>query len=654
MKSFLRQLSKLSAVAAAFGVAVTLAPSASAAQFNQQSIDNNRVVAVAEPVNNGRFFKLLIIEQISSARRCWQEQPGNPATIEPLLLNFDFTGICGRSSDSNGYSVRVAGEDLGSRYRLQIERQGDNLVLVAVPSLLQRGLPRLELGRSQGSANDFVKIELDAGWSMARRVYQGQTLGHVYLTNNQSLDVLLAAAGAERPAPGPTTPTPSPSNRPQLPPPTIGQPGSSSNADVDYQVVVPGSSAILRSRVNAVEPGAFRTTANGQAVIQAGRFRERARASELQQRLVDAGLSAQIVETARATAPQPTPPANNVLYQVIVPGSSALLRARVNQVEAGAFRTTVNGQTVIQAGRFQERARASELQQRLVDAGLSAQIVEIGQVTFSQPTPSASSNVLYQVIVPGSSALLRARVNQVEAGAFRTTVNGQTVIQAGRFQEQVRANNLQQRLQAEGLDARIVQTTATVPPSNPSPSAPARPAQQGEVLVMIDPGHGGRDPGAVGNGLQEKEINLFISRRVRSTLEQRGYRVAMTRNSDVEVDLQPRVDIAERANATVFVSIHANAISLSRPEVNGLETYYFSTGRSLAQSIQSRVLRSTNLRDRGVRQARFYVLRNTSMPAVLVETGFITGREDSARFQSNAAREQIADAIAQGIIDYLR
>ncbi|MEO0867795.1 MAG: DUF3747 domain-containing protein [Cyanobacteria bacterium J06642_11] len=581
MNSLLRQLTTLSAVAATFGAALTLPSKASAAQFNQQPIDGNRVVAVAEPVNNGRFFKLLIIEQVSTARRCWQEQPGVPTTIEPLLLNFDFTGICGRSSDSNGYSVRIGGEDLGSRYRLQVENRGDRLVLVAAPSPLQRGLPKLELGRSQGIANDFVKIELDAGWSMARRVYNGQILGHTYLTNNQSLDAVIAAAGVSRPTsppaqPAPTRPTPLPPTRPQLPPPTIGRPAPENNTNVDYQVVVPGSSAILRSRVNAVEPGAFRTTANGQAVIQAGRFRERARANELQQRLRQAGLSAQILETARVSTPPPT--------------------------------TTPAGQ------------------------------------------------VIYQVVVPGSSALLRARVSRVEPGAFRTTVNGQTVIQAGRFREQARATSLSQRLQADGLNAQIIQTTETAsrPPTTPSPSTPTRPAQRGEVLIMLDPGHGGRDPGAVGNGLQEKEINLFISRRVKSTLEQRGYRVAMTRNSDVELDLQPRVNIAERANATVFVSIHANAISLSRPEVNGLETYYFSSGRSLAQSIQNSILRVTNLRDRGVRQARFYVLRNTSMPAVLVETGFITGREDSNRFKSTAAREQIADAIAQGIIDYIR
>lgn len=579
MKSLLRQLTTLSAIAATTCSAViTLPLNVSAAQFGQQPIADDRIVAVAEPVNNGRFYKLLIIEQLSSVRRCWQEQGSNPTTVNPLLLTFDFSGICGRSSDSNGYSVRVDGEDLGSRYRLQVEQQGDTLVLVASPSPLQRGLPKLELGRSTGIANDFVKLELDPGWTLTRRVYNGQPLGHVYLTNNQPLDTVIAASGASRPTSPPSTmprplPTPPSGSRP------LPRPGSPprNNENVDYQVIVPGSSSLLRSRVNAVEPGAFRTTVNGQSVIQAGRFREQTRANELRQRLVQAGLAAQIVETtAQVSTPAPSTP---------------------------------------------------------------------------------SGNVVYQVIVPGSSTLLRSRVNAVQPGAFRTTVNGQTVIQAGRFREQPRANQLQTRLQNAGLDARIVQTTDTVasPPSSPSPRLPTPAAQQGEVLVMIDPGHGGRDPGAVGrNGLLEKEINIFIARRLQNTLEQRGYRTALTRTQDVELDLQPRVDIAERANATIFVSIHANAISLSRPEVNGLETYYYSTGRNLARAIHSSVLRSTDLRDRGVRQARFYVLRNTSMPAVLVETGFVTGSEDAARFQSTAAREQIADAIAQGIIDYLR
>lgn len=173
-------------------------------------------------------------------------------------------------------------------------------------------------------------------------------------------------------------------------------------------------------------------------------------------------------------------------------------------------------------------------------------------------------------------------------------------------------------------------------------------------MVVLDPGHGGRDPGAIGiGGLREKDINTTISNRVQQRLQAAGVTVLMTRNSDYWVDLGPRADFANRAGADVFVSIHANAISMDRPEVNGLETYYYSSGQRLAQSIHSRVLRSTDLGDRGVRQARFYVLRHTSMPAVLVETGFVTGATDAARFRNPTAVNQIADAIAQGVLDYL-
>jgi len=172
--------------------------------------------------------------------------------------------------------------------------------------------------------------------------------------------------------------------------------------------------------------------------------------------------------------------------------------------------------------------------------------------------------------------------------------------------------------------------------------------------VMIAPGHGGRDPGAIGiGGLREKDINTTISNRLRQQLQAAGLTVLMTRDSDVYVSLEGRTQMANRAGADLFVSIHANAISMSRPEVNGLETYYLSSGERLARSIHSSVLRNTDMRDRGVRQARFYVLRHTTMPAVLVETGFVTGAEDAARFRDPAAVNRIADGIARGILDYL-
>ncbi|MEL6249549.1 MAG: DUF3747 domain-containing protein [Cyanobacteria bacterium J06627_15] len=576
----LRKLTTFAAVAATAWLSPTAA--AFAQQFDARPIPSNRVVAVAEPVRDGQLYNLLIIQQISDVRRCYEERGDNPTTVDPLLRNFDFSGLCSRSSDSNGYSVRLAGED--TRYRLQVVRRDGYLALVASPSPLQRNLPTIEIGRSDGIANDFVKIELNAGWQMSSRIYNGQTLGHIYLESDRSLDQVIADAGGASPSPSPRpspSPSPSPVPRPSLPsPPSTGQPlpspGGGSDSNVSYRVVVPGSSELLRRRVVAVAPGSFRTTVNGQSVIQAGRFNERNRAEELQRELSRADLTAQIVQTQGRVTPAPPSSGGDVFYQVIVPGSSDILRSRVNAVEPGAFRTNVNGRAVIQAGLFRESARADDLRRRLAAADLPVEVIQ-GRGAITTPSPS------------------------------------------------------------------------------PTPTPTPLPPRQGRILVMIDPGHGGRDPGAIGiGGLREKDINITISRRVQDQLEAAGIQVVMTRTNDSAVSLQGRVDLAERANATVFVSIHANAISLSRPEVNGLETYYYSSGLTLARTIHNRILQNVSMADRGVRRARFYVLRNTSMPAVLVETGFVTGRDDAARFRNPAAVQEIADSIAQGIIDYVR
>ena len=178
----------------------------------------------------------------------------------------------------------------------------------------------------------------------------------------------------------------------------------------------------------------------------------------------------------------------------------------------------------------------------------------------------------------------------------------------------------------------------------------------GRVVVTIDPGHGGRDPGAVGiGGLQEKQVIFPISLRVAELLESQGVVVVMTRREDVAVDLQTRADIANQAGSNLFVSIHANSISLSRPDVNGIESYYASeSGRRLAATLQASMLAATGMRDRGVKQARFYVLRQTTMPAALVETGFVTGAQDAPRLADPAWRETMAQAIARGILQYLQ
>lgn len=176
------------------------------------------------------------------------------------------------------------------------------------------------------------------------------------------------------------------------------------------------------------------------------------------------------------------------------------------------------------------------------------------------------------------------------------------------------------------------------------------------VLVVIDPGHGGRDPGAIGiGGLREIDVVMPVSLEVARLLEEQGLQVVMTRQDDRTLDLEPRVQIANRANADIFVSIHANAISMSRPDVNGLETYYYSSsGQPLAAFIQASMLEATGMRDRGVKRARFYVLRNTNMPAALVEVGFVTGEEDAPRLSDPDFHRLIARAIARGILQYIQ
>lgn len=208
--------------------------------------------------------------------------------------------------------------------------------------------------------------------------------------------------------------------------------------------------------------------------------------------------------------------------------------------------------------------------------------------------------------------------------------------------------------------------TQLIPVSNPDPRPSVSPENQlqpdipaipaGRIAIVIDAGHGGSDPGAVGiGGLQEKDVVMDISRQVAEILEQNGVTVIMSRQDDRTIDLAPRVQLANRVNANLFVSIHANAVNGARPEVNGLETYYYATGRNLAQAIQNSMLQDfSSMPNRGVKQARFYVLRHTSMPAALVEVGFVTGRDDAQMLSDAAQRTRMAEAIARGILNYVR
>jgi hypothetical protein len=231
----LRPVSLPSLVASGFAVLTSTAlvsllmPSAQASVFSQQEVDANRFVMVASPYNNNSAHQLMIVEQISNTRACWQERPGAPTLIDPLLANFDFTGLCGRSIDSNGYSVRLSGEDFGMKYSLRIVNRTGGLYLIGVP--YTRALPELLIGRAEGYDPSFVKLSLEAGWRLTRRTYQGRAVGHVYLTNDQPLETLLAppANNIGQPDGVPSTPSapilvPQPAGTPAESPATQGIP----------------------------------------------------------------------------------------------------------------------------------------------------------------------------------------------------------------------------------------------------------------------------------------------------------------------------------------------------------------------------------------------------------------------------------------------
>ena len=181
--------------------------------------------------------------------------------------------------------------------------------------------------------------------------------------------------------------------------------------------------------------------------------------------------------------------------------------------------------------------------------------------------------------------------------------------------------------------------------------------KQNKFSVVIDPGHGGPDPGAIGiGGIRETDVVLEVSKIVQKLLSEKGVKVRLTRKNEVDLDLSPRVFFANNSDADIFVSIHANASRGKRRDINGLETFYFRgwKGRLLAKRIQKQILRvSPGSPDRGVKQGRFYVIKNTRMPAVLVEIGFLTGRLDARRLEKTTHRKRLAYAIAKGILEYL-
>lgn len=167
--------------------------------------------------------------------------------------------------------------------------------------------------------------------------------------------------------------------------------------------------------------------------------------------------------------------------------------------------------------------------------------------------------------------------------------------------------------------------------------------------VILDAGHGGKDGGAVWNGLVEKRLCLDTTQRLERLLKAKGMRVIMTRNSDRFVELSDRARHANRYSKSVFVSVHFNASR--KTSISGMEVFYRSTrGRTLAASVLRSMDRRVTGLNRGLFHRDFKVLRSTSMPAVVVECGYLSNKTEARRCATPAHRQALAEAIAAGIM----
>lgn len=175
-------------------------------------------------------------------------------------------------------------------------------------------------------------------------------------------------------------------------------------------------------------------------------------------------------------------------------------------------------------------------------------------------------------------------------------------------------------------------------------------------IIVLDPGHGGKDPGAVSKGAEEKTVVFNVTKKLKAMLEAKGAIVYLTRSGDTYPELSERVQYARNKNGEMFISIHANAATAA---ANGTETFHSISNNAngledavLARYINEEIVENANMNDRKVKEADYYVIKNLVMPAVLVELGFITNDGDRAKLTSDKYQTIFAESIYNGIMRY--
>lgn len=224
------------------------------------------------------------------------------------------------------------------------------------------------------------------------------------------------------------------------------------------------------------------------------------------------------------------------------------------------------------------------------------------------------------------------------------------------------ANNYSVVNANDGLIIVDLNGTSSVPSSTPKPEVPVTTSpptsvSTGKKLVVIDAGHGGKDPGAISvNKYKEKDFTLAIALKIEALLKNDpNINLVLTRSGDTYPTLQERTKLANSLNANLFVSIHANSVAAgSNNNPSGTETYYTrQESLQFANIVHKYLVPATGLQDRGVRQSSLHVTRETKMPAILLECGYLSNTKDEALLYSEDFQKRVAEAVVAGIKEYL-
>lgn len=368
---------------------------AAAITFEQQDLDQEKFVVLAAPSAQQDRYSLIILEQLTDAKPCWQEQPNRPGVIQPLLLNFDFTHICGRSLSPSDYSIRQEGQDLGSQYRLSLVEKDSVLVLMGTPYQNRTQRPSLEIGRTQTLTPGFLKIELAPGWRLTQRTYRGQRQAHLYLTRDvvpavdprstqiatRSPQSARSSARISRPAAAPVLPSggvraqdPSPLTEPveiHVPPPASPQ-----SQAIEILVPSPASAPAqikpvldpppLIEELPPLDSNALSVPEESIPLGNADNEPDVFAASAI--------LGSDPEAIAADTIQPPTVNRSQYRYRVLVAPVNQQEEALARDVVPDAFNTVQSGRRVLQVGAFEERADAEERVKLLQQYGFNGMI----------------------------------------------------------------------------------------------------------------------------------------------------------------------------------------------------------------------------------------------------------------------------------------